>query len=306
VLDLWLMVMCSTLLLEIAMAIIFTDTRYSLGFYASRLYSLIATLFVLLVLLSETTILYAHLARSMMRQRGEREARQTAMDAIAASIVHEMKQPLGAMVANGNAGLRWLARSPPDLAEASAALKRIVNDGHRASEVITSIRSMLKKDVHGRTSLDMNDLVKDVLKMIELDLRIQRVSIATELRDGLPQVLADRGQLRQVLLNLIMNAIEAMDLVTDRARLIRITSDFLPKSLGVLLTIEDFGPGIDQKNIERIFEPFYTTKSQGMGMGLSICRSIVEAHGGHLIAEPGRLHGLVLRVSLPIGGRVGQ
>jgi signal transduction histidine kinase len=165
---------------------------------------------------------------------------------------------------------------------------------------------MLKKDVHGRTSLDMNDLVKDVLKMIELDLRIQRVSIATELRDGLPQVLADRGQLRQVLLNLIMNAIEAMDLVTDRARLIRITSDFLPKSLGVLLTIEDFGPGIDQKNIERIFEPFYTTKSQGMGMGLSICRSIVEAHGGHLIAEPGRLHGLVLRVSLPIGGRVGQ
>jgi signal transduction histidine kinase len=242
----------------------------------------------------------------MMRQRGEREARQTAMDAIAASIVHEMKQPLGAMVANGNAGLRWLARSPPDLAEASAALKRIVNDGHRASEVITSIRSMLKKDVHGRTSLDMNDLVKDVLKMIELDLRIQRVSIATELRDGLPQVLADRGQLRQVLLNLIMNAIEAMDLVTDRARLIRITSDFLPKSLGVLLTIEDFGPGIDQKNIERIFEPFYTTKSQGMGMGLSICRSIVEAHGGHLIAEPGRLHGLVLRVSLPIGGRVGQ
>ena len=105
-----------------------------------------------------------------------------------------------------------------------------------------------------------------------------------------------------MLLNLIMNAIEAMDSVTDRARLIRITSDFLPKSLGVLLTIEDFGPGIDQKNIERIFEPFYTTKSQGMGMGLSICRSIVEAHGGHLIAEPGRLHGLVFRVSLPIDG----
>ena len=177
---------------------------------------------------------------------------------------------------------------------------------HRASEGITSIRSMLKKDVHGRTSLDMNDLVKDVLKMIELDLRIQGVSVATELRDGLPQLLADRGQLRQVLLNLIMNAIEAMDSVTDRARLMRITSDVLPKSPGVLLTIEDFGPGIDPINIERIFEPFYTTKSKGMGMGLSICRSIVEAHGGHLIAEPGRLHGLVFRVSLPIGGRVGQ
>ena len=304
VLDLWLMVMSFTLLLEIAMAIMLTDTRYSLGFYASRFYSLIATIFVLLALLSETTILYAHLARSMMRQRSEREARQTAMDVMAASIVHEMKQPLGAMVANGNAGLRWLARFPPDLKEVSDALHRIVNDGHRASEVISSIRSMFKKDVDGRTLLDMNDVVKDALKMVELDLRIQGVSVTTELREGLPQLLADRGQLRQVLLNLIMNAIEAMDSVTDRSRLLRITSDVIRASPGVLLTIEDFGPEIDPKNIERIFESFYTTKSLGMGMGLSICRSIVEAHGGRLTAEPGRLHGLVLRVSLPIDGRV--
>jgi len=211
---------------------------------------------------------------------------------------------LGAMVANGNAGLRWLARFPPDLKEVSDALHRIVNDGHRASEVISSIRSMFKKDVDGRTLLDMNDVVKDALKMVELDLRIQGVSVTTELREGLPQRLADRGQLRQVLLNLIMNAIEAMDSVTDRSRLLRITSDVIRASPGVLLTIEDFGPEIDPKNIERIFEPFYTTKSLGMGMGLSICRSIVEAHGGRLTAEPGRLHGLVLRVSLPIDGRV--
>jgi signal transduction histidine kinase len=302
VLDLWLIVMCSTLLLEIAMAIMLTDTRYSVGFYASRFYSLMATIFVLLVLLSETTILYAHLASSMMRQRGEREARQTAMDAIAASIVHEMRQPLGAIVANGNAGLRWLARSTPDLDEVGSALKRIVNDGHRANDAITSIRSMFKKEVAGRTLLDMNDIVKDALKMIELDLRIQGVSIATELREDLPQVLADRGQLRQVVLNLITNAIEAMDSVTDRTRLLRIASDVIRESPGVSLTVEDCGPGIDPKNIERIFEPLYTTKSQGMGMGLSICRSIVEAHGGRLIAEPGRLHGLVLRVSLPIEG----
>jgi signal transduction histidine kinase len=241
VLDLWLMVMCCTLLLEIAMAIMLVDTRYRLGFYASRFYALIATILVLLVLLSETTILYAHLARSMMRQRGEREARQTAMDVMTASVVHEINQPLGAIVANGNAGLRWLARAPPDLDEASAALKRIVDDGHRANEVITSIRSMFKKDIHGRVLLGINDLVKEVLKMIEVDLRIQGVSVATELREGLPQLLADRGQLQQVLLNLIMNAIEAMDCVTDRARLLRIRSDVIHESSGVLLTIEDSG-----------------------------------------------------------------
>ena len=152
----------------------------------------------------------------------------------------------------------------------------------------------LKKDVDGRALLDVNDVVKDALKMVELDLRIQGVSVTTELREGLPQLLADRGQLRQVLLNLIMNAIEAMDSVTDHTRLLGITSDVIRESPGFLLTVEDFGPGIDPKDIERIFEPFYTTKSQGMGMGSSICRSIVKAHGVRLIAEPGP----VARVSL--------
>jgi signal transduction histidine kinase len=302
VLDLWLMVMYCTLLLEIAMAIMLTDARYSLGFYASRFYSLIATISVLLVLLSETTILYAHLAGSTIRQRGEREARHTAMDVLAASIVHEMKQPLAAIVASGQAGLRWLEKSPPDLDRVSEALKRLVDDGYRASDAITSIRSMFKKDLDGRTLLDINELVKDVLKMIELDLRIRGVSVAIQLREGLPRLLGDRGQLRQVLLNLMMNAIEAMDSVNDRTRLLRITSDVIRTSPGVLITVEDFGPGMHPKDIDRIFEPFYTTKSQGMGMGLSICRSIVEAHGGRLIAEPGRFHGLVLLVSLPIDG----
>jgi signal transduction histidine kinase len=161
---------------------------------------------------------------------------------------------------------------------------------------------MFKKEVNGRTLLDINELVKDVLKMMELDLRIRGVSVAIQLREGLPQLLGDRGQLRQVLLNLIANAMEAMDSVTNRTRLLRITSDIIRESTGVLITVEDFGPGIHPKDIEQIFEPFYTTKSQGMGMGLSICRSIVEAHGGRLIAEPGQVHGLVLRVSLPIDG----
>jgi signal transduction histidine kinase len=301
VLDLWLMVMCCTLLLEISTAIMLVDTRYSLGFYGSRFYSLIATMLVLLVLLSETTILYAHLARSMMRQRGEREARQTAMDAMAASIVHEINQPLGAIVANGNAGLRWLVRATPELDEVSAALKRIVDDGHRVNEVISSIRSMFKKDIHGRALLDANDLVREVLKIIELDLRIQGVSVATELRDGLPQLLADRGQLQQVLLNLIMNAIEAMAPVKDRARVLRIRSDVIQASSGVLLTIEDSGTGIDRKDKDRIFEPFYTTKSTGTGIGLAICRSIIDSHGGSLQVSANNPYGTIFHVALSSG-----
>ena len=144
----------------------------------------------------------------------------------------------------------------------------------------------------------MNDLVKDVLKMIELDLRIKGVSVATELREGLPRLLADRGQLRQVLLNLIMNAIEAMASVTDRARLLRIKSDEIQGRPDVLLTIEDSGTGIDSKDKDRIFEPFFTTKSTGTGMGLTICQSIIESHGGSLRVSANKPYGTIFQVAL--------
>ena len=152
------------------------------------------------------------------------------MDAMAASIAHEINQPLAAMVANGNAGLRWLERATPDVDEARAAFTRIVNDGRRASEVIAGIRAMFKKDIHGRARLSVNDLVREVLAMIDLDLRSQRVSVSLELREGLPQLLADRGQLQQVFLNLMVNALDAMRPVTGRARVLRIRSDIIPAS----------------------------------------------------------------------------
>jgi signal transduction histidine kinase len=301
VLDLWLMVTCCTLMLEIAMAIMLVNIRYSLGFYASRLYALVATILVLLVLLSETTILYAHLARSMMRLHAERAARQTAMDAMAASIVHEINQPLAAMVANGNAGLRWLERATPELDEVSAALRSIVADGHRANEVIIGIRSMFKKDIRGRKRLGINDLVREVLKMVELELRVEEISVATELRDGLPQLLADRAQLQQVFLNLVMNAMDAMRPITGRARLLRIRSDIIQDSNSVVVAVEDSGTGIDRKDQDRIFEPFFTTKSTGTGIGLAICQSIIESHGGTLQVSANNPHGTIFHVTLPGG-----
>ena len=301
VLDLWLMVMCCTWLLELTMTAVLLNTRYSLGWYASRIYTLTASIVVLLVLLSETTALYANLARSVMRQRGARAARQIAMDAMAASIAHEVSQPLSAIVTNANAGLRWLTSVTPDVNEARASFENIVNDGRRASEVIGGIRSMFKKEAHGRLLLGANDLVREVLTMVDHELRIHRVSVTTDLRNGLPQLFADRGQLQQVFLNLILNAIEAMDSVTDRARVLRVSSDSNQESSDVVVTVEDSGTGIGGKDKDRIFEPFFTTKSTGTGIGLSICRVIIESHGGSLRVSTSKPYGTIFQVTLPTG-----
>ena len=225
VLDLWLIVVMFAFLFEIGRVAIGSAARFSLGFYASRVYSLITATTVLLVFLSETTMIYARLATAIIRQQREREARQVAMNAMAASIAHEVKQPLAAMVANADAGLRWLTKKTPDLDEVHAALKGVVDAGRRAAEVIRSVRVMFKKDLQERARFSINDVVREVVTMVVIDLRTQRVSVSTELLEGLPQLLADRGHLQQVFLNLIMNAIEAMRPVTDRARLLRIRSD---------------------------------------------------------------------------------
>jgi signal transduction histidine kinase len=298
-LDLWLMVMCCAWLIEVTMVGTLSQARFSLGWYAGRIYEFVATFLILLVLLSETMALHANLARSVIRQRGARETRLIAMDAIAASIVYEINQPLAAMVTSANAGLRWLTRATPDLNEARSSFENIVNNGHRASEIINGVRSMFKKGAHGRRLLGVNDLVREVLKMVDLELRNQRVSVASDLRNGLPQLFANRGQLQQVFLNLILNAIEAMSSVTDRARVLRVSSDITQKSSSVVINIEDSGTGIKDSDKVHIFEPFFTTKSAGTGIGLAICRSIIESHGGSVRAFPNEPHGTILQVILP-------
>jgi signal transduction histidine kinase len=301
VLDLWLLVLSFTLVLEVATSTLLASARFDVGWYAARGFALAASLVVLLVLLSETTTLYANLARSVMRRRAAREARQIAMDAMAASIAHEVNQPLAAMVTNANAALRWLTNAAPDLDEARASLGHIVNARHRAGEVIGGIRSMFKKDARGRILLGTNDLVREILTMVDLELRNQRVLVATNLRDGLPQVFADRGQLQQVFLNLIMNAIDAMGSVTDRARVLRVNSDLVQESSDVVVTVEDTGTGIASEDKDRIFDSFFTTKSAGTGIGLSICRSIIESHGGSLQASANKPYGAIFQVTLPSG-----
>jgi C4-dicarboxylate-specific signal transduction histidine kinase len=216
---------------------------------------------------------------------------------LSASIAHEVRQPLASIAANGSAALRWLRRTTPDLGEAQAAMERVVGEAHRASDVLGTIRSMFKKSDQKKGAVDVNILVEEVLALVHSDLLERRILVETRLGAGLPEVVANRVELQQVILNLLVNAADAMDSVTERDRVLKVTSE-RQKSAGVLIKVEDSGLGVEPKDIERIFEPFYTTKTEGMGMGLSICRSIVESHGGRLTATPGHSCGLIMQVSL--------
>jgi signal transduction histidine kinase len=298
VLDLWLTVMCCAWLAETLVTAVVTG-RFTFGFYASRIYAFVAVFFVLLILLSETMALYAHLVNSALRRRSNREGRLIAMDTVAASIAHEVNQPITAMTFNTEAALVFLATSPPNVEAARTALEAVVSGGARAATVLSSLRAMFKRDTDQRVLFDVNDLLQEVLKLVDADLRARQVVVSSKLRDGLPQLRANRVQLQQVFLNLFMNASDAMHSVTDRVRTLRITSDFNQNRSGVLVTIEDSGPGIDSKDVDRIFEPFFSTKAAGMGIGLAICQSIVDSHGGHIRTSPNKPHGAIFYVALP-------
>lgn len=237
----------------------------------------------------------------MMQAELARVQRSTIMGEITASIAHEINQPLAAIVANANSGLRWLTNKSPDLGEAQSALRRIVADGHRASEVIASIRGMFRSGRRANAYYDVNALIREVLALVTGELKSNKVETQLELGDDIPKILADRVQLQQVVLNLMMNAIEAMGSVENGARVLGVNSE-VRDGRDILITVKDSGPGIEPANLDRIFDRFFTTKSNGMGMGLSICRSIVEAHNGRLWAEPDVRPGSVFRISLPVNG----
>jgi signal transduction histidine kinase len=304
VLDLWLMVTICAWFVEIALQGLLTPDRFSLGFYMIRIYSLVTSSIVLIMLLSEATTLYANLARAIMARRRERDGQNFAMDAMAATIAHEVNQPLGAISLYSQAALRFLAENPPNIDQVRTGLERITRDSVRGSEVIASLRAMFRKAAHKQTLCNMNDLVRNVLRMADIDLRTQRVSALPELAEKLPQVLADRVQLQEVFMNLIMNAIEAVRSGSNRSGYLQIRSGVSEDGRSVLLAVEDSGPGIDKKDMDRIFEPFFTTKSTGTGMGLAICRSIIEAHGGHLWMSAAIPHGSIFHVALPVADTV--
>jgi PAS domain S-box-containing protein len=224
--------------------------------------------------------------------------RHTTMGAMTASIAHELRQPLTALITNANAGLRWLSNAEPDLDEVNAALKRIVNNGDRAGAVIAGISSMFRKDIGQRSPVSVNDLISEVIVIVRGELERHQVVLESELSDRLPTILADRTQLQQVILNLVMNAVDAMSSVTDRKRSLIVRSE-IGESDHVLITVEDSGTGIELNNVARVFDAFFTTKAKGMGMGLSICQTIIESHEGKLWFSARNPHGSNFSFKLP-------
>jgi PAS domain S-box-containing protein len=225
--------------------------------------------------------------------------RVTTLGELAASIAHEVNQPLAAVVANAAACLRWLGRGTPDLDAARRSVEWIINDGNRASEVIRRIRALANKTVIEKVPLDVNDLVREVIALVQSELSRHKVSLRMELAPALPMIRGDRVQLQQVIINLVMNGSEAMQFIADRPRELTIRSR-QDETQQVFVSVTDCGVGISAEDADRLFDPFFTTKSSGMGMGLSICRSIVEAHEGRLWATTNVPHGATFQLTLPV------
>ncbi len=217
----------------------------------------------------------------------------------AASIAHEVNQPIAATLTNARTGLRWLAAQPPDIEEARQALGRIVSDGNRAAEVIRRIRALVTKSPLRKEWLNINETIREVALLTDSKVHKNGISLQTHLCDDLPPILADRIQLQQVILNLIKNAIEAMASEGPRNLVVSSGKD---ESKGVLVAVRDSGPGLDPNAFGKLFDHFYSTKPEGMGMGLAISRSIIEAHGGRLWATPNEPHGAVFQFTLPADG----
>jgi signal transduction histidine kinase len=309
-LDQWLVVALCALLLEVLLASVLSAGRYNLAWYAGRLYQLVTSTVVMVVLLAEMTQLYAGLARSnamlhreramleraIDAQRRERDARLMTGDVVAATMAHELKQPLTAMITRSYAGLRCLERAAPELDKATAGFRQIADDGHRAAAVIDRIRASFRSDARVRTPLDINTLIQEAIALLQDDLTSHRISVKVEPTQPLLPVMGDRIQLQEVLLNLITNAIEGMAAVDD-PRVLAVSSDVQADG-GVRVAIADTGTGINAEDVPLVFNPLYTTKAGGMGMGLSICRSIIEAHEGKLWVVPNIPRGSVFHFVL--------
>jgi C4-dicarboxylate-specific signal transduction histidine kinase len=230
-----------------------------------------------------------------------RVARVTTIGELGASVAHEINQPLASIVNSGNACRRWLENGP-NLGRARESLNNILSDANRASDVIKRIRALTKGKAPEHLELDINDVVEEVLTFARGELQAKSILIRKDLRADIPSTMGDRVQLQQVILNLVMNGTDAMAAITDRRRVLSVKSD-LDENGNLLVTVQDSGSGLPSQDVERIFDAFFTTKPEGMGMGLAISTSIVEAHNGRLWAAPQHPHGTAFHFTLPAAAR---
>jgi signal transduction histidine kinase len=299
-LDQWLLVVGCALTAELVFTLLLISTRFSLGFYAGRMFSLVTSTVVLVVLLAETTRLYARIAGSNATLMRERESKLMNFEAMVASISHEVKQPLTAIATESIAALNFLQHAPPDVEEVRAALDAILSASHRASGVFDNIRALFRSGDQIQEPIDVNRVVLEALRAVRGQLDGHGVTPRTELTAELPLVMGHRGQLQEVILNLASNAIEAMDAVEEGRRVLRVGTQRDTDDT-ITVTVQDTGLGIYPEKLDSVFEAFVTTKSHGMGLGLAISRMIIERHGGQLWASSGKKEGGALfQFTLPV------
>jgi len=297
-LDQWLMVAVVALITELAVGALFNSVRFAVGWYAGRMFSLVTSAVVLVALLAETTTLYARLAGSYLRLQRERNNKLINLEAMAATIAHEVRQPLAAMRLDSDAALTLLDTAPPNVEAARSALTDVVSNSDRASQVLEDIRVLFGKATQTRTPVDVNETALEALRVLRAELKNRGVAVRLELATELPLIMGHRGQLREVFLNLVHNALEAMDERADRARMLQVITQRRDTD-AIVVAVQDTGPGIDPKRLNAVFDAFATTKSQGMGLGLAICRTIIERHGGQLTAFSDGKNGALFQFVLP-------
>ncbi|MGB8562178.1 MAG: MASE4 domain-containing protein [Pseudolabrys sp.] len=299
VLDLWVAVAILATVVEQAVACLFIVSRYSVGAYAVRTFSVIVSTIVLSAMLSEFVRVYASLVRTNQMLWRERENKLTNLEAAVAAITHEVRQPLTGISTKGAAARRYLQREPPNIDRAQAILDEVVSAGFRADEVLKSVGALFRTTNQEQQPIDVTELTLEAIRIMHSELTRNGIIVNTQLTTELPPIMGHRGQLQQVLLNLIENSIDAMKNITDGSRVIRVGTK-LKSTEAVAISVEDSGPGIESKEMTSVFDAFVTTKATGMGLGLAISKMIIERHGGQIVVVPSADNGAHFRITLPI------
>jgi signal transduction histidine kinase len=296
VLDQWLIVVSLAAILELVFSGLLPTVRFSAGFYAGRAFSLLTSSIVLIALVAETTRLYVRLARTNIMLQRERDSRLMNLEALTASIAHEIRQPLTAIIAFTQAALLYLKRNPPDVEPAISTLDEVVETSHRTDQIFDNMRALFGRAEVTKQPVDMNELLLEVLRNLESDLVRHNIITRVELTSPLPPVNGSKSQLQEVFINLAYNAMEAMA-STAGQRLLKFGTESHGKTVSVV--VEDSGPGFGNVEPASTFEAFVTTKPLGMGLGLAICRQIIDRHVGRISASQKSPHGAVFRIDLP-------